>query len=100
MRYLVMLLFVLSVGFSQQKEQRYTIEKIGTVDELELVILLDSQTGKCWQLLSDSVVVEKSTGKIEQQKFYVWKPLLFSPKTNVVAPRYKIEPEEIEITKK
>ena len=93
-----MLLFVCSFAIAQGKEQeRYTIEKLGNADGFDFTVLLDSQTGKCWQLVADTAVVaEQGTGKLVQQTFYVWKPMLYIHNLKPIAPNYPTTPEPIE----
>jgi hypothetical protein len=86
-------MLLVTFAVAQQKEQRYQIEKLGTIDGFDLTILLDTQTGKSWQLVSDSVVVEKTISTVEYKKYFVWKNILFQPNVNAVIPRYRTLPD-------
>ena len=91
MKYLVLMLLV-TVSFAQQKQERYQIEKLGTIDGTELVILLDTQSGKCWQMLQDtSVFVRTYNGGIAKQQSYVFVPMLFAP--NMKPMEHRFTPE-------
>jgi len=92
MKYVMLIVLFIGVAVAQTKEQRYQIEKLGTLDGFDLTILVDGETGKTWQLVSDSVVIEKGS-KVALQKFYIWKQVLFNPNVSIVTPRYTVSPD-------
>lgn len=94
MKYLFVLMLLVTVSIAQQKEQRYQIvevEKLHTDGEVGQIatsgtkknlVLLDTQTGKTWYLTSYLVLADDKKTYI---KMYQWTPIVYAMPTESIS---------------